>query len=259
MGKSEDGRRKRPEYFFLAPYLPSPNSDRWCVPWQICSYKTAFPLWLPSFLASCNTFSFPSFFRAMIMAFHCCEKKPQLPLSYLIDFLNTVHSSQKIPIECPLFADKTLTNKRQYNPICVCIYTYICFMYIYTYICFICTYVYIHICICNICYMCNICYIHIYMCAACTCMLRTYMYVTYTHPYVIYCCITDYPNTWQLKTTNIYYLRASLGPISGYCLATHRLAQSLSWDCSHATSQGCSPIWWLKCVWGGDPLLNSLT
>ena len=50
---------------------------------------------------------------------------------------------------------------------------------------------------------------------------------------VIYCCVTNYPKTWWLKRTDIYYLvecglAKTYGPRS-----IVRLSQGVGWGCSH--------------------------
>lgn len=71
---------------------------------------------------------------------------------------------------------------------------------------------------------------------------------------VIYCCITKYPKTQLLKTTNVYYLTVPVGQ------GCQRGLVECFWlevtlRCSHGDSQGCSH---LKAWLGEDQLPSSL-
>lgn len=59
---------------------------------------------------------------------------------------------------------------------------------------------------------------------------------------VLYSCITNYPKTQRLKTTNIYYCIVSLGQDSGSSLAGWPLAQSFSGGCSLDVHQGSNHL-----------------
>lgn len=59
---------------------------------------------------------------------------------------------------------------------------------------------------------------------------------------VLYSCITNYPKTQQLKTTNIYYCTVSLGQDFGSSLAGWPLAQGFSWGCSLDVHQGSNHL-----------------